>query len=348
MLYQKNVPHQTPLPVRAMVFPALLTIGVSLSGCAETPPGATAGARTSEVAGTEPTSGGTSAKVTAGKADASKANSEMTAAGQSTVDSPEVVEFKPLSAAVLSSGAGARSGTASRSSSGEVSLRAVMERLKPLQVLLGQWRGTTRREYEGFKAVDQHEWIWDLRTKPDQPALILTSDKSPYLRKARLSWNNATSQFELSATDADDITREYTGDFTEPVHEVVGSDDKLHRVFRLEFTQTDGSAESVGGERWQIAFAQQENNRYLLEVSRRRGTAAFSRFDTVSTQREGTSFAVSDSSYGEKECVISQGLGTMTVSYKGKTYWVCCSGCKAAFEEDPETWIARYEARKAK
>ncbi len=82
-------------------------------------------------------------------------------------------------------------------------------------------------------------------------------------------------------------------------------------------------------------------NRYLLEVAKRRGKAAFARFDTVSTQREGTSFALSDSGYAEKTCIISEGLGTTEIMYKGRSYWVCCSGCKAAFEDDPETWIAR-------
>ena len=36
------------------------------------------------------------------------------------------------------------------------------------------------------------------------------------------------------------------------------------------------------------------------------------------------------------------------VSYKGRDYWVCCSGCKAAFEEDPEKWIARAAERDKK
>ena len=70
--------------------------------------------------------------------------------------------------------------------------------------------------------------------------------------------------------------------------------------------------------------------------------------DTIGCQRTGTSFALSDSDYGEKTCVISQGLGTTAVSFQGKTYWVCCSGCKAAFEEEPAKWIARFEAIQAK
>ena len=261
----------------------------------------------------------------------------------------EPMEFKPLSSAVSISGGAAKSpsGSAVVRLSSEQKISAIMAKLKPLQVILGSWRGTTLREYDGFKAVDNHEWVWDLRSDPDQPALASASDKSPYLKQASLTWNPTDSVFELTATDANGAQRTFTGDYTDPVHEIVGPDDKLHRVFRLELTQTDKSAEQSGGDRWQVSFAQQENNRYLLEVDKRRGTAAFRRFDTVSTQREGTSFAVSDSSYGEKECIISQGLGTISVSWQGKSYWVCCSGCKAAFEEDPETWIARAEKRKS-
>jgi YHS domain-containing protein len=31
----------------------------------------------------------------------------------------------------------------------------------------------------------------------------------------------------------------------------------------------------------------------------------------------------------------------MQVEYKGKSYPVCCSGCAAAFKDDPERWLAK-------
>ena len=43
--------------------------------------------------------------------------------------------------------------------------------------------------------------------------------------------------------------------------------------------------------------------------------------------------------------MISGGLGTSQVSYNGKSYWVCCSGCKAAFDEEPARWVAEFEAK---
>jgi hypothetical protein len=259
------------------------------------------------------------------------------AAGATESSDDERVEFKPLNLSALK-GKGKDTGdNGPRKLSPTEQIQSVISHLQPLQVLLGQWRGTTRREYENFKAVDQHEWVWDLRTTPEQPALVINSDKSPYVKSGRLTWDTATQKFLLSTTDAGGVTRTFTGDYSEPVHEVVGSDDKLHKVFTLLFDQ-DKAGED--GEQWQLAIAQQENNRYLLEVGKRRGQASFNRFDTVSTQREGTSLAASDTDYAEKACIISEGLGTMEITYKGRSYWVCCTGCRAAFDEDPEKWIA--------
>jgi YHS domain-containing protein len=36
----------------------------------------------------------------------------------------------------------------------------------------------------------------------------------------------------------------------------------------------------------------------------------------------------------------------MQVSYMGQTYYVCCSGCRDAFNENPAKIIAEYKARK--
>lgn len=229
------------------------------------------------------------------------------------------------------------------SAKGPQTVQEIIEQLKPIQIMLGKWRGTTRKEYDGFKAVDSHEWVWDLTTEKSKPALVMASNKSPYMKSARLTTGTTADDFVLTVTTPDGKTRRMNGVFTEPVADTPGDDDKLHRTFKLQFEE-----QSDESEKWRLTFAQQENDRYLLEVERRRGKAAFRRYDTVSTQREGTSFALSDSDYGEKTCIISQGLGTISVSHAGKTYWVCCSGCKAAFDEDPKKWIAAAKERAVK
>ncbi|MFM7059285.1 MAG: hypothetical protein ACKO2P_20415, partial [Planctomycetota bacterium] len=122
----------------------------------------------------------------------------------STPESSDAPAFAPLNLTAL----GGRTSDSSKSQSGsagsaEQQIQAVIRQLQPLQVLLGQWRGTTRREFESFKAVDSHEWVWDLRTDPAQPALTLNSDKSPYLRKGRLTWDTRQQKFLLTAVDAE-------------------------------------------------------------------------------------------------------------------------------------------------
>ena len=42
------------------------------------------------------------------------------------------------------------------------------------------------------------------------------------------------------------------------------------------------------------------------------------------------------------------GKGTIAVTYQGKTYYVCCSGCRSEFNENPQKYIDEYHAKKAK
>jgi len=220
--------------------------------------------------------------------------------------------------------------------------RQLLSAMMPLQVLLGAWHGTTQREIGQFKATDKPSWVWDFQTDRNQPALVMTSTESPYIRSARLTYLTQQDLFQLQAVDVDGQTRILEGTFSEPVQEFQGDDQKMHVKYKLQLTQV---SPTESRDQWQIVLNQQENNRYLQEMARKRGSN-YLRFDTVATQREGTSFAKSDAGYGEKECIISGGLGTIQLSYKGKSYWVCCTGCKAAFEEDPASWIAEYEKKK--
>lgn len=217
---------------------------------------------------------------------------------------------------------------------------SVMAALRPLQILLGRWNGTSRKA-----VLDQPEWVWDLTTDRRQPALVLTSDKGVYIHEGRLTFLTASQEYEFSVKDGEGNRRVYRGAFSKPVQDVPGDDQKPQRTYKLLLTEV---VPQDAPEQWQLAIGQQENNRYIVEVDRKRGSGRFQRVDTVNTQREGTSFAISDTDYGDKTCLISQGLGTISVSYAGKSYWVCCTGCKAAFEEDPKKWVAKWEEMQKK
>ncbi|MES2791554.1 MAG: hypothetical protein V4719_18190 [Planctomycetota bacterium] len=224
-------------------------------------------------------------------------------------------------------------------------MESVVHALQPLQIMLGKWRGTTNQKFKGFSVMEELEWIWDFRTDRAQPALIVKSDKSPYIREGRLTYLPQQQLFQFQVKNPEGVQHVLQGKFERDPEEFTGDDNKPQRSYKLVLTE----AEPQAGEAWKVALDQQENNRYLVQFSRKRGSGQFQLADTIGTQRMGTSFAASDEDYGEKKCIISGGLGTSTVSYNGRTYWVCCSGCQAAFNDDPKRWLAKMEeADKAK
>jgi hypothetical protein len=89
-----------------------------------------------------------------------------------------------------------------------------------------------------------------------------------------------------------------------------------------------------------------EGARFIYRLDRKpaQRTVFYPDFQVACT-KEGESLG------GEEKkvlCIVTGGLGKIPVTYKGQTYYVCCSGCKEAFEENPEKILKEFEARKAK
>ncbi len=279
---------------------------------------------------------------------ASESSASPAASGQTTTvasvndnagtsaDDPAPMVIVPLSLDDVSR----PSGTTVAADDGEGGQESLLEAMEPLKVLTGAWRATPQRANAG-DTLEEPSWAWDFRTEPGHPALVMSTSDSPYFRNIRLSYDVESRQFTMTIEGVDEQIRELRGTFETPPTEFQGDDRRMHVTYKLTLDEVEPADER---DQWQIALNQQDNNRYLVELSRHRSNG-FARFDTINTQRQGTSFAAADDDYGERTCIISGGLGTMTVSFEGKSYWVCCSGCQAAFNDDPEKWIARFEEK---
>lgn len=88
-----------------------------------------------------------------------------------------------------------------------------------------------------------------------------------------------------------------------------------------------------------------EKRTTLLIESQKPGARSYYRLGEVGYTRSGTRLASSGSN--GPECIVTGGKGTIQVSHKGKTYYVCCTGCKQAFEADPDAIIADAANRNA-
>ena len=127
--------------------------------------------------------------------------------------------------------------------------------------------------------------------------------------------------------------------------------DGSHRTFRGPASLPAGTevpvvfqAEGAGDGPRRITLALPNESRYLLtleSITTAGGSAT--RLGEVGSTRVGASFAAGES--GPK-CIVTGGRGTMTVSYQGKSYPVCCSGCRDLFNSDPAAALAEAAARK--
>ena len=95
-----------------------------------------------------------------------------------------------------------------------------------------------------------------------------------------------------------------------------------------------------------LTFRLLHSNRFTYQYDvKPDGKTLFAKKYQVGATKEGVPFAEGEAG---PECIVSGGLGTIKVTYKGETYYVCCSGCRRAFQDEPEKYIKEYQEKKAK
>jgi YHS domain-containing protein len=203
--------------------------------------------------------------------------------------------------------------------------QAAQEALKPYGALVGSWKGVGQPQRSSSKGawIEKAAWSWKL--SQDDAALELSVERGKWLKSARLTRGTEPGSFVLTAVMADDGSRSFSG---RP---------KDHQSLVL-------TAEGEGSEGVRrITIRPLHETRFtLLLEGRDPSGSSFFRLAEVGYTREGVTFAAGDS---HPTCIVTQGRGTIQVKYQGKTYWVCCSGCKELFEADPAAMIAEAAER---
>lgn len=200
--------------------------------------------------------------------------------------------------------------------------------LEEFNGLIGGWRGAAQPVRNSTKGAwtEKAVWIWEI--KKDAVALRYEVKDGQALQTARLTFDPEQKTYLLNATLPDKSTREYAGKLDGNKLVLDSTADDAGLVHRITVTQLN------------------EKRTLVLYEKRPAAAERFTRVVEVGYTREGTNLAVEGA--GDPECIVSGGKGTMQVSYKGKMYWVCCTGCRDAFNDDPEGIIAEAAARAAK
>lgn len=197
--------------------------------------------------------------------------------------------------------------------------------LSKLQDYVGQWRGVgqvRRGSTQGAWSEISH-WAW--KFKDGGASLTFKVDDAKYFATGTLRAVDGDAAFELLA-ESDSAKVTYVG--------------RLDDAGTLVLD----SADAPDGQPARISIRQvADGKRMLVLFERRVGDDRFLRMAEVGYTREGSNFGKGTNYI---ECVVTGGVGTMPVTFEGKTYYVCCTGCRDLFNDDPAAVLAEYRERK--
>ena len=203
------------------------------------------------------------------------------------------------------------------------------EALKALQDFIGGWKGSGGpiRPRPGTKFWSETiDWSW--RFKGDDIWLGLKVAKGKGLVGGELRYLPAKKVYEFTAIDAKGKKRAFEGTYKDNYL-------TLQRV-DPDSGETQKLVMNLAGDG--VRFIYRHDHKA-------KGKTLFVNDYQVAATKIGESLGATEK---KNECVVSGGLGTMTVSYKGETFYVCCSGCRDEFNSNPEKYVKEFKAKKGK
>jgi hypothetical protein len=207
---------------------------------------------------------------------------------------------------------------------------AAKDALKELQEFIGGWKGNggPDKPRPGPRDPVWSETVsWTWRFKGDDAWMSMTVKDGKVFKSAELRYLPDKKVYQLTATDLQDKKLVFEGKLKSEVLTLERVDPDTKATQRIMMNTTN------------------EGDRFIYYVAHKdEGRTIWKKDYKIGCTREGVSLGKVDK---KNECIVSGGLGTMPISYKGETYYVCCSGCADAFKEDPEKYINEYKAKKA-
>jgi len=209
--------------------------------------------------------------------------------------------------------------TATPADKGEASKEA----LKALNEFVGQWKGSGENKAAKADWKESADWAWDL--KGDEPALRVKFDGAKQFSEGRLTYLPDKKKYQLVARDMDKKDQTFVGEIKARKLILTRDDPDTKDKYTIEMSTNNDGARLV----------------YTVAVQKK-GVGIARRLAEVQLTKEGASLAGAK----KNECIITGGLGTIAVAYNGKTYYVCCSGCRDEFNANPKKYVDEYEKSK--
>jgi hypothetical protein len=212
----------------------------------------------------------------------------------------------------------------SRTAETEKDKQAAKTALQNLQEYIGAWNGNGESK-SGKSEFWKESMNWGWKFGKDGSSWLQVEFKDDKtFDKGEMKFLPDQKKYQLTLTAKDKKEQVFSGEIKQKRLVFTRVDDKSSDKFTLSmFTTNDGAL-------FKMEYAVQSGGKGLDK-----------KLFEVNHKKEGASL-----SGGKKnECVVSGGVGTIAVSYGGKTYYVCCSGCRDAFNENPKKFVEEFEKK---
>jgi YHS domain-containing protein len=197
--------------------------------------------------------------------------------------------------------------------------------LQELNDYIGGWKGSGTSDRDQLDIWKEHaDWGW--RFKGDDAWLTLKLTPGKHFKGGELRYLPDREIYRMTLLDAAGKKLTFDG--------------KLKRG-RLTLQRRDPDTGATQQVQMNLAGG---GVRFVYTYSVRAASRTFfTKQFQVGFTKEGEAFAATRK---KVECIVTGGQGTIPVSYNGVTYFVCCSGCRDAFNENPAKYVREYQARK--
>jgi hypothetical protein len=219
-----------------------------------------------------------------------------------------------ISAFILSTVSLALSAQVSQAAESPQEKQAILTALQAFNDFIGDWSGKGEAKSGKSEFWDETmSWNWKFN-KDAAPNLTVKFKNNKQFTYAEVKFvpDKKVYQLIVPAREKSEKDLVFEGKIVRRVLEMTRSDDASKDRYTIRMSSTNEGA----------LF----NLEYLVQTG---GKGIDKSLFVVRSKKEGVSI-----SGGKKnECVVSGGVGTIAVSYNGKTYYVCCGGCRDAFNE---------------
>jgi YHS domain-containing protein len=206
----------------------------------------------------------------------------------------------------------------------------------PFEYLIGRWNGhgvpkdNPAQKFRGW--TETHSWAWKF-AKGKPIGLAVTIEGGKILSAGALTYDPVRKVYRLEGIEPGP---------TRTALAFEGVLDKTGKYLVLDHTETGGKPGKSKGTMRLSLWPNANFIRYTMAHDLKEpGSVQFTRLIEVGLTRDGESLAGAASGSEAPKCIVTGGAANMTMSFQGRTFPICCTGCRDEFNENPEKYIKK-------